>query len=89
MLKSLQSWDPEFDLQKATKEQRLSWRRAFAINWLSDLVNARSSVVVERRALEKQNIDLESVDWSSYEIQSARASICPSIDPKISHNFIY
>lgn len=64
MLKSLQNWDPKFNLQRATKEERLSWRRAFTINWLYDLINVFSSIVVQRRTLKKQNIDLETVDWS-------------------------
>lgn len=43
MLRSIQNWDPNLDLQRATKEQRLKWRRAYTINWLYDLVNVYSS----------------------------------------------
>lgn len=64
MSKQIQNWDPTFDLQRATKEQRLKWRRDYAINWLYDLVNVNSSVVVQRRTLRGQDIALESVDWS-------------------------
>lgn len=47
----IQNWDPTFDLQRATKKQRLKWRRAYTINWLYDLVNVFSAVVVQRRTL--------------------------------------
>jgi hypothetical protein len=64
MLKSIQKWDPKLDLQRATKEQRLKWRRAYTINWLYALVNINSSIVVQRRTLRGQTIPLETVDWS-------------------------
>ncbi|WEW56192.1 hypothetical protein PRK78_001629 [Emydomyces testavorans] len=64
MLAQIQNWDPAFDLQRATNEQRLRWRRAYTINWLYDLVNLFSSIVVQRRTLRGQNIALEGVDWS-------------------------
>lgn len=64
MLKSIQNWDPKLDLQRATKEQRLKWRRAYTINWLYDLVNIFSSIVIQRRTLRGQTIPLETVDWS-------------------------
>ncbi|CAG8027180.1 unnamed protein product [Penicillium olsonii] len=38
----------------------------YTINWLYDLVNVFSSIVVQRRAPKKQNIPLEQVDWSEY-----------------------
>lgn len=43
MIKETRDWDPDFDLQKATKEQRLAWRRVYTINWLYDLVNLFSN----------------------------------------------
>lgn len=64
LAKELGKWDPEFDLQKATKEERLKWRRAYTINWLYDLVNLSSSIVVQQNNLEGQNWDLSKVDWS-------------------------
>lgn len=64
-LKEIRNWNPTFDLQQATKEQRLKWRRAYTINWLYDLVNVNSSIVVQRRTLRGQNISLESIDWSA------------------------
>ncbi|KAL6231906.1 hypothetical protein BDW75DRAFT_218870 [Aspergillus navahoensis] len=63
MLRSLK-WDPNLDLRRASKEDRLKWRRAYAINWLYDLVNVFSSIVVQRRNLKGEQIALESVDWS-------------------------
>jgi hypothetical protein len=64
MLAELRDWNPTFDLQLATKAQRLKWRRSYTINWLYDLVNAFSSVVVQHRNLSDQQINLECVDWS-------------------------
>ncbi|CCF36334.1 hypothetical protein CH063_07928 [Colletotrichum higginsianum] len=34
MLMHTTPWDPGFDLQQATKEERLEWRRVYTINWL-------------------------------------------------------
>lgn len=64
MLKSIQDWDPYLNLLRASKDQRLKWRRSFTINWLYDLVNVFSSIVVQRRTMRGQNIPLETVDWS-------------------------
>lgn len=64
MLSEIRDWDPNFDLQRATKEQRIKWRRAYTINWLYDLVNVFSSIVVQRNTLKGQNWVLETVDWS-------------------------
>lgn len=64
LAKELGRWDPEFDLQKATKEERLRWRRVYTINWLYDLVNLFSAIVVQQNSEEGQNWDLAKVDWS-------------------------
>lgn len=64
MAAQIGNWDPKFDLQHATKEERLRWRRAYTINWLYDLVNLYSSIVVQRNTLRGQNWDLSRVDWS-------------------------
>lgn len=64
MAAKISNWDPKFNLQHATKEQRLQWRRAYTINWLYDLVNLYSSIVVQRNTLRGQNWDLSKVDWS-------------------------
>lgn len=38
MIRELGTWDPDLDLQNATAQTRLAWRRAFTINWLYDAV---------------------------------------------------
>ncbi|KAK2763289.1 hypothetical protein FQN54_009925 [Arachnomyces sp. PD_36] len=65
MLAQIRDWDPKFDLQQATEEQRIEWRRSYTINWLYDLVNVFSAVVVQQNASQEQKIDLETVDWST------------------------
>ncbi|OBT60983.1 hypothetical protein VE03_09640 [Pseudogymnoascus sp. 23342-1-I1] len=65
MLSEIRIWDPGFNLQRASKEQRIKWRRSYTINWLYDLVNLFSSVVVQRINLKGQKIVLETVNWSS------------------------
>ncbi len=64
MLTEIRDWDPEFDLQKATDAERIRWRRSYTINWLYDLVNLFSSVVVQRNAARNETHILEAVDWS-------------------------
>ncbi|KAK8134925.1 hypothetical protein PG984_006937 [Apiospora sp. TS-2023a] len=39
----IQSLDLQFDLQKATPAQRVSWRRVYTIKWLYGLIDASSS----------------------------------------------
>ncbi|KAF1815110.1 hypothetical protein P152DRAFT_412254 [Eremomyces bilateralis CBS 781.70] len=65
LLSEIRNWDPALDLQRATKEQRIKWRRAYTINWLYDLVNVFSSIVVQRITMKHQRIALENVDWST------------------------
>ncbi|KPI45656.1 uncharacterized protein AB675_708 [Cyphellophora attinorum] len=57
-------WDPRFDLQRATNDERLKWRRAYTINWLYDLVNLFSSIVVQRNTLKGEHHVYENVNWS-------------------------
>ncbi|CAG7942200.1 unnamed protein product [Penicillium salamii] len=64
MLKSLQYWNPNLNLAKASRQERMKWRRTYTINWLYDLVNVLFGVVVQRRTNKKQTIPLERVDWS-------------------------
>ncbi|VUC36775.1 unnamed protein product [Clonostachys rosea] len=59
------NWNPKLNLADATKEERIKWRRAYTINWLYDLVNIFSSVVVQRNNLKGENHDLAKIDWSS------------------------
>lgn len=65
MLEQIDKWDPTFDLRRATKEQRLRWRRSYTINWLYDLVTVYSSIVVQRNTMKGENHAYEKVDWSA------------------------
>jgi hypothetical protein len=51
MQAQLDNWDPMFDLSRATNDERLRWRRSYTINWLYDLVNVFSSIVVQRNTM--------------------------------------
>ncbi|KAL7945465.1 hypothetical protein V8C42DRAFT_353111 [Trichoderma barbatum] len=53
MLPQLDNWDPQFNIQTATKEERIKWRRCYTINWLYD-VDAKGEGFV-----------LEQMDWSN------------------------
>ncbi|KUJ19339.1 uncharacterized protein LY89DRAFT_731741 [Mollisia scopiformis] len=64
MLAEIRDWDPTFDLERATKQQRIKWRRSFTINWLYDLVNVFSAIVVQRNTMKGQKWVMENVDWS-------------------------
>ncbi|KAJ4289980.1 hypothetical protein N0V88_006781 [Collariella sp. IMI 366227] len=64
LLAELRDWDPRFNLQRATNEKRVRWRRVYTINWLYDLVNVFSSIVVQRNTTKGENHVLEKVDWS-------------------------
>ncbi|KAK3984627.1 hypothetical protein QBC44DRAFT_252389 [Cladorrhinum sp. PSN332] len=64
MQKSIRDWDPELDLSKVTKEERLKWRRSYTISWLYDLVNCFSSVVIYHNNAMGEKHVLEDVDWS-------------------------
>lgn len=65
MLEQIDKWNPNFGLRRATKEQRLRWRRSYTINWLYDLVNVYSSIVVQRNTMKGENHLYEKVDWSA------------------------
>ncbi|KAG7291176.1 hypothetical protein NEMBOFW57_001188 [Staphylotrichum longicolle] len=64
MLAEIRSWDPKFDLQRASNQDRIRWRRCYTINWLYDLVNVFSSIVVQRNTGKGEGHVLENVDWS-------------------------
>ncbi|KAF6819192.1 hypothetical protein CPLU01_13135 [Colletotrichum plurivorum] len=64
MQAEINNWDPNFNPQRATREQRLKWRRSYTLNWLYDLVNVFSGVVVQRIRVKGENHVLEDVDWS-------------------------
>lgn len=65
MLAQLKGWDPYFDLQKATKEERLKWRRSYTINWLYDLVNAVAAGALYGSTEDGKGYVLEDVDWGT------------------------
>jgi hypothetical protein len=69
MLSQIRNWDPKYDLQHASKEQRIKWRRSYTINWLYDLVNVFSHFVVKNRDAKGQKLNLETVDWSPAGLQ--------------------
>lgn len=64
MLQEINDWDPNFDIEDATDDERVKWRRSFTINWLYDLVNVYSSVVIERNKQTDNRYPLDKVDWS-------------------------
>ncbi|KFX89139.1 hypothetical protein V490_07211 [Pseudogymnoascus sp. VKM F-3557] len=72
MLAEIRNWDPKYDLQHASKEQRIKWRRSYTINWLYDLVNVYSSSIIAHYG---QKHDLETVDWRSKEQQKAHRTL--------------
>ncbi|KAF1362383.1 hypothetical protein EJ07DRAFT_174786 [Lizonia empirigonia] len=63
--KQLNDWSPTFDLQRASNDERIRWRRLYTINWLYDLVNVFSSIVVQRNTMKGEHHVYEDVDWSS------------------------
>ncbi|KAK4222683.1 hypothetical protein QBC38DRAFT_512816 [Podospora fimiseda] len=64
MQNSIKDWNPKLDLELADKEERVQWRRSYTINWLYDLVNVFSSIVVQHNTLRGEHHLLEKVDWS-------------------------
>ncbi|TFB04190.1 hypothetical protein CCMA1212_003998 [Trichoderma ghanense] len=65
MLAQLRGWDPYFDLQTATKKERLKWRRSYTINWLYDLVNAVAGGALHGPSEDGKPYVLEDVDWGA------------------------
>ncbi|KAJ4157104.1 hypothetical protein NW754_008746 [Fusarium falciforme] len=65
MQAKIANWDPNFNLQKATKQQRLDWRRSYTLKWLYDLVNVYSAIVVQRNTMKGEKHVYERVDWSA------------------------
>ena len=64
MQKQLNDWSPTYDLERATNDDRISWRRSYTINWLYDLVNVYSSIVVQRNTMKGERHVYEDVDSS-------------------------
>ncbi|KAK5633104.1 hypothetical protein RRF57_008818 [Xylaria bambusicola] len=65
MLSEISSWDPNFDLRQASEIERLKWRRSYTINWLYDIVNLFSAIVVQRNTMRGEHHRLELVNWST------------------------
>ncbi|KAL7937233.1 hypothetical protein V8C35DRAFT_332354 [Trichoderma chlorosporum] len=65
MLAQLDNWDPDFNVQDATKEERIKWRRCYTINWLYDLVNITACAALFGEDAEKESFVLEQMDWSN------------------------
>ncbi|PGH16131.1 hypothetical protein AJ79_01898 [Helicocarpus griseus UAMH5409] len=63
MLSEIKDWDPEFNLAKATKNQRLKWPQAYTINWLYEFVNHFSSDTVLNLRTKEDDKAFEIVDW--------------------------
>jgi hypothetical protein len=61
----LNDWSPTLDLQRTTNDQRVNWRRSYTINWLYDLVNLFSAIVVQRNTMKGEHHVYEDVDWST------------------------
>ncbi|KAL7795378.1 hypothetical protein V8C37DRAFT_374320, partial [Trichoderma ceciliae] len=65
MLAQIDNWDPRFNLQEATKEERIKWRRSYTINWLYDLVNVTACAAIHGKAARGEGHVLEQMDWSN------------------------
>ncbi|KAL9572301.1 hypothetical protein ACKAV7_003502 [Fusarium commune] len=65
MQAKIAKWDPNFNLERATNEERVNWRRCYTIKWLYDLVNVFSSIVVQRNTVRGEKHVYEDVDWSA------------------------
>ncbi|KAJ2901749.1 hypothetical protein MKZ38_001421 [Zalerion maritima] len=62
--KKLKAWDSDMDLQKASPEDLLAWRRMYTINWLFDLVNVFTSARTTKEFEKKEKGKLpEEVNW--------------------------
>ncbi|KAI4772177.1 hypothetical protein E4T52_12831 [Aureobasidium sp. EXF-3400] len=64
MQSRLSLWDPNFDLQQATLAEKVEWRRSYTINWLYDLVNVFSYIVIQENKISIKNRPLETINWS-------------------------
>lgn len=64
MQKQVNYWSPTYDLERATNDDEVSWRRSYTINWLHHLVKVYSSIVVQRNTMKGEIHVYEDVDWS-------------------------
>jgi hypothetical protein len=63
MQTQLKNWSLKLDLERATNEERISWRRSYTMNWLYDLVNICSAIIVKRNTMKGEGHVYEEVNW--------------------------
>ncbi|KAI4731415.1 hypothetical protein E4T49_00622 [Aureobasidium sp. EXF-10728] len=64
MQAKLSDWDPYFNLQQANMQERIAWRRSYTINWLYDLVNVFSHIVIQENKITTERQAYETIEWS-------------------------
>ncbi|CAD0082371.1 unnamed protein product [Aureobasidium vineae] len=64
MQAKLSGWDPCFNLQEASMQERIAWRRSYTINWLYDLVNVFSHIVLQENNISDECRAYETIEWS-------------------------
>ncbi|KAI4717302.1 hypothetical protein E4T48_06536 [Aureobasidium sp. EXF-10727] len=64
MQAKLSDWDPYFNLQQANMQERIAWRRSYTINWLYDLVNVFSHIVIHENKITTKRQAYDTVEWS-------------------------
>ena len=65
MQKDLKNWDPDADLERLGKEERLQWRRRFTVNWLYDFINVFTYMPIMENKAKGKHHDSSQVDWST------------------------
>lgn len=68
MIQELGTWDPDLDLQNATAQTRLAWRRTFTINWLYDAVvfYGRQGYRTGRKRHENLDSENDPLSWARH-----------------------
>lgn len=51
----IRKWDPDLDLRRVSRDERIRWRWSFTVNWLYDLPSVFSSTVVQRHTLKGEH----------------------------------
>ena len=64
MMKLINSWDKMLDLQKASKEERIQWRRVYALKWLYEVVTIFASGYTAYVSAKDRNEAASKIDWS-------------------------
>lgn len=60
----LSSWNPNFNIQEANTDERMEWRRLYTIDWLYDLVNVFSHIVIRENKVQVDPKAYETIQWS-------------------------